>query len=337
MKLSELLKNPEIRRQLALYAAVTVLFAAGMAFLHPAAAALMLAAGALFCLLALLFHRKRYEALARLSDSVNRVLHHAETETIEASEEGELAILSSDIQKMALRLQEQAGQLREDKLRMSDAVADISHQLRTPLTSLNLTVSLLENPDVPPERRLKLTRDLKTSLARIDRLIEVLLKMAKLDAGAVTFRRERLSVSALVREAARPLMVPMELRGQALVVETGDTGFDGDRLWCAEALGNLLKNCMEHTPSGGTVTVRAEETALYTRITVRDNGEGFDPEDLHLLFNRFHKGKNALPGSIGIGLALAQAVIAAQDGTIKAENAPEGGAMFTVTFYKGVI
>ena len=132
-------------------------------------------------------------------------------------------------------------------------------------------------------------------------------------------------------------MVPMELRGQALVVETGDTGFDGDRLWCAEALGNLLKNCMEHTPSGGTVTVRAEETALYTRITVRDNGEGFDPEDLPLLFNRFHKGKNALPGSIGIGLALAQAVIAAQDGTIKAENAPEGGAMFTVTFYKGVI
>ena len=337
MKLSELLKNPEIRRQLALYAAVTVLFAAGMAFLHPAAAALMLAAGSLFCLLALLFHRKRYEALARLSDSVNRVLHHAETETIEASEEGELAILSSDIQKMALRLQEQAGQLREDKLRMSDAVADISHQLRTPLTSLNLTVSLLENPDVPPERRLKLTRDLKTSLGRIDRLIEALLKMAKLDAGAVTFRRERLSVSALVREAARPLMVPMELRGQALVVETGDTGFDGDRLWCAEALGNLLKNCMEHTPSGGTVTVRAEETALYTRITVRDNGEGFDPEDLPLLFNRFHKGKNALPGSIGIGLALAQAVIAAQDGTIKAENAPEGGAMFTVTFYKGVI
>ena len=337
MKLSELLKNPEIRRQLALYAAVTVLFAAGMAFLHPAAAALMLAAGALFSLLALLFHRKRYEALARLSDSVNRVLHHAETETIEASEEGELAILSSDIQKMALRLQEQAGQLREDKLRMSDAVADISHQLRTPLTSLNLTVSLLENPDVPPERRLKLTRDLKTSLARIDRLIEVLLKMAKLDAGAVTFRRERLSVSALVREAARPLMVPMELRGQTLVVETGDAGFDGDRLWCAEALGNLLKNCMEHTPSGGTVTVRAEEAALYTRITVRDNGEGFDPEDIPLLFNRFHKGKNALPGSIGIGLALAQAVIAAQDGTIKAENAPEGGAMFTVTFYKGVI
>ncbi len=337
MKLSELLKNPEIRRQLAAFAAVSVLFAAGMAFLHPAAALLMLAAGALFCLLTLLFHRKRYEALARLSDSVNRVLHRAETETIEASEEGELAILSSDIQKMALRLQEQAARLREDKLRMSDAIADISHQLRTPLTSLNLTVSLLEGPDVPPERRLKLTRDLKTSLNRIDRLIEALLKMARLDAGAVVFRKERLAVSSLLRDAARPLMVPMELRGQALVDETGNAGFDGDRLWCTEALGNLLKNCMEHTPAGGTVTVGAEETALFTRITVRDTGEGFDPEDLPLLFERFHKGKNALPGSIGIGLALAQAVIAAQDGTVRAENAPGGGAMFTVTFYKGVV
>lgn len=337
MKLSELLKNPEIRRQLAVFAAVSVLFAAGMAFLHPGAALMMLAAGALFCVLALLFQRKRYEALARLSDSVNRVLHHAETETIAASEEGDFAILTSDIQKMALRLQEQAARLREDKLRMSDAVADISHQLRTPLTSLNLTVSLLESPDMSPERRLKLTRDLKTSLDRIDRLIESLLKMAKLDAGAVEFRKERLSVSSLIRDAARPLMVPMELRDQRLVIEAGSAGFEGDRLWCTEAFGNLLKNCMEHTPAGGSVTVGAEETALYTRVTVRDTGEGFDPEDLPLLFNRFHKGKNALPGSIGIGLALAQAVITAQDGTIKAENAPDGGAMFTVTFYKGVI
>ena len=337
MKPSELLKNPEIRRQLAVYAAVTVLFAAVMAFLHPAAALLMLAAGLLFCMLSLLFHRKRYEAISRLSDSVNRVLHHAETETISASEEGELAILSSDIQKMALRLQEQASRLREDKLKMSDAVADISHQLRTPLTSLNLTVTLLEEQDVSPERRLKLTRDLKISLDRIDRLIEALLKMAKLDAGTVTFRKEALSVSSVIREAVRPLMVPMELREQTLVIDTGDAGFEGDRMWCAEALGNLLKNCMEHTPAGGTVTVHAEETALFTRITVRDTGEGFDPEDLPLLFERFHKGKNALPGSIGIGLALARAVIAAQDGTVRAENAPDGGAMFIVTFYKTVI
>lgn len=337
MGLSELLKNPEIRHQLAVYAAVTVLFAAVMAFLHPAAAVLMLAAGIVFCLLTLLFHRKKYEALSRLSDSVNRVLHHAETETISTSEEGELAILSSDIQKMALRLQEQAAQLREDKIRMSDAVADISHQLRTPLTSLTLTVSLLENPDITPERRLKLTRDLKTSLGRIERLIEALLKMAKLDAGAVSFLTERLSVAALIQEAARPLLVPMELRDQSLIVEVGSAGFDGDRLWCIEALGNLLKNCMEHTPEGGTVTVKAEETALFTRITVQDSGEGFDPEDLPLLFERFHKGRNALPGSIGIGLALAQAVITAQDGTVKAENSPEGGALFTVTFYKTVI
>ena len=337
MRLSELFKNPEIRRQLTVYALVTVLFAAVMAFLHPAAAVLMLVAGSLFCLLTLLFHRKRYEALARLSDSVNRVLHRSETETISASEEGELAILSSDIQKMALRLQEQASQLRKDKQKMSDAIADISHQLRTPLTSLNLTVSLLEDPDITPEHRLKLTRDLKTSLGRIDRLIEALLKMAKLDAGAVAFRKERLSVASLVREAARPLLVPMELREQALIVEAGDACFDGDRLWCTEALGNLLKNCMEHTPAGGTVTVRAEETPLFTRITVQDTGEGFDPEDLPLLFERFHKGRNALPGSIGIGLALAQAVISAQDGTVKAENAPEGGSLFTVSFYKTVI
>ena len=111
----------------------------------------------------------------------------------------------------------------------------------------------------------------------------------------------------------------------------------GDAEWTAEAIGNLFKNCMEHTPAGGTVTASAAETALYTEITVEDTGEGIDPDDLPHLFERYYKGKNATSESIGIGLALARSIVAAQNGTIAAQNRKDGGARFIVRFYKTVI
>ena len=128
----------------------------------------------------------------------------------------------------------------------------------------------------------------------------------------------------------------MELRDQQLIITCGNETFTGDLVWTAEALGNLLKNCMEHTPAGGTISVTAEETALYTAITVEDTGSGFDPADIPHLFERFYKGSNAAEGSYGIGLALARTIITAQNGTIQAMNG-SNGARFEVRFYKTVI
>ena len=238
---------------------------------------------------------------------------------------------------MTTRLQEQANQLSSDKQQLTEAIQDIFHQIRTPLTSMNLLVSMLGEEDLPYDRRLSMTHELRRQLERVQWLVETLLKLSKIDAGTAQFRSEPVSVAELIEKAAQPLRIPMELREQSLTIRATEEHFAGDLNWTAEALGNILKNCMEHTPVGGTITVTTEETALFTEIVVEDNGPGISKEDLPYLFDRFYKGEGSSDDSVGIGLALSRSIIAAQNGTIKAENVPTGGARFTIRFYKSVI
>lgn len=282
------------------------------------------------------FTAARLAEIRRLSDSLDRILHGMDTELICDSAEGELSVLQSEIRKMTVRLKESADRLSRDKLHLTDSIADISHQLRTPLTSMNIVVSMLAG-ESDDRRRLELTRSLKQMLMRIDWLIETLLKLSKIDAGAVRFDRSRVSVRELAERAAKPLEASLDVRSQRLEISVADEWFEGDLPWSAEALSNILKNCMEHTPQGGAIYVGACRRSIYTEITVRDEGGGIDPADLPNIFERFYKGKNSSDGSVGIGLALARSIIVSQNGTVKAENAPEGGALFTVRFYFGAV
>lgn len=282
----------------------------------------------------LLYQRNR--RLRKLSEDLDRLLHDGAPLPISEYREGELSILANQLQKVTLRLLESAEQSQRDKAQLADSLANISHQLRTPLTAMNLTATMLSDPNLTPQRRRELTSELKTLLRRTDDLVETLLKLSKLDAGTVTMARDSVAVRDVIRRAVQPLEVPMELRDQQLTVACGDETFTGDLVWTAEALGNLLKNCMEHTPVSGSISVTAAETALYTAITVEDTGSGFDPADIPHLFERFYKGSNAAEGSYGIGLALARTIITAQNGTIQAMNGAKG-ARFEVRFYKTVI
>lgn len=284
----------------------------------------------------LFFTLRRYGRIRRLGLDLDALLHNGTSLEIQDYAEGELEVLTSQLQKMTLRLTEAAETLQAEKLRLADSMADISHQLRTPLTAMNLTVPLLAAPDVTGERRQELTRELRRLLSRTDWLVDSLLKLSKLDAGTVELTKEQISVSQLVRRAAAPLAIPMELREQRLLVDVGDDAFTGDLVWTAEALGNILKNCMEHTPAGGTVIIRAQSTALYTQITVEDTGPGIDPRDLPHLFERFYKGAGASEDSFGIGLALARTIVTSQNGTLRAANTPTG-AQFILKFYHQVI
>lgn len=282
------------------------------------------------------FLKQRRERLRELSLQLDRLLHEGTPLPICDYAEGELSILASQLQKMTLRLLESAEQSKADKQALAQSLADISHQLRTPLTAMNLTAAMLREPGLRQERRTELTRELQNLLTRTEWLVESLLKLSKLDARTVELRRERVGVRELIDRAAGPLAIPMDVRNQSLVVKCGQEAFGCDPVWTAEALGNLLKNCMEHTPEGGTITVSAEQTALYTAITVEDTGPGFDPEDLPRLFERFYKGKNASENSYGIGLALARTIVTAQNGTIQAMNTGSG-AKFQVKFYCQVL
>ena len=293
--------------------------------------------GLLVCAAHLYFAQKRYRQMEALSQQLNRILHGQEKLLIEESVEGELAILQSEVRKMTVRLAEQADLLVADQLRLTEAIQDIFHQIRTPLTTMNLMVSMLGEEALPYDRRLGIMRALKKELARVQWLVETLLKLSKIDAGTAQFLKDRVSVAALIDQAASPLRIPMELREQTLTVQTAEAYFTGDLNWTAEALGNILKNCMEHTPAGGKITVTADETALFTELVIEDTGPGFVPDDLPHLFDRFYRGQGAADDSVGIGLALSRSVLAAQNGTVKAENAPLGGARFVIRFYKSVV
>ena len=328
-------RNREIRTECIIDAAATVVLGAAGFFVHPLAGALLLVLGGGLTALHLYLGRKRYAKIAALTDRIDRVLHAAEPTPIEGSDEGELAILSAEIEKMTVRLKEQNDCLLRDKRMLSDAIADLFHQMRTPLTSMNLLVTMLSEEDLPAEKRIRYLRELKQQLSRIQWMAETLLKLSKLDADAVRFQPEPTPVKDLVELAAEPLLIPMELKGITFTVEDGGAQVSADRAWTAEALSNILKNGLEHTPAGGTIRVTAEETPLFCRITVRDSGSGFSKEDRAHLFERFFRGSGAAENSVGIGLALAREIIANQNGTVTAHS--DNGACFIVTFYKSVV
>ncbi|MBR7010232.1 MAG: HAMP domain-containing histidine kinase [Oscillospiraceae bacterium] len=329
------LKNPELRKELLICGAAALALAALSLLISPLCALAVLGTGLVFTYFHVFFARRRYGQIAELSRSVDRVLH-GQDQLLEDNAEGELAILRSEISKMTLRLKESADRLQDEKQELTRALADVSHQLRTPLTSMNLTLSLLAEAD-EAEKRLRLTRELKRSLERIDWLVETLLKLSKLDAGVAVFAPEPIRAADLTGRALRPLRIPMELRGQRFSLEGGDTELRLDPAWTAEALGNLLKNCVEHTPEGGSIRVTARKTPIFTELTVCDSGPGIDPADLPHLFERFYRGKNADEHSVGIGLALARQIVTEQNGTLRASNSPEGGASFTMRFYVGAV
>ena len=331
-----LLRNRELQYGLAAYAVSGVVMVLIGFSASVVTGILVLLAWLAALSLFLLVENHRYQRLQKLSADLDRLLTCGKVLPISDYQEGELSVLANQIQKITLILKESEEVLQSDKKYLADSLADISHQLRTPLTAMNLAASMLHNPELSDKKRIELSGELRSLLSRTDWLVETLLKISKLDAGTVELSKKPVLVKELIVRAAEPLAIPMDLRNQQLTVQCGDEAFTGDLVWTTEALGNILKNCSEHTPIDGTITVTALETALYTQIEVQDTGSGFDPKDIPHLFERFYKGSNASESSYGIGLALARTIIAAQDGTVQAVNSGSG-ACFVIKFYKQVI
>ena len=297
----------------------------------------------LFLLLALVlvavhyyFSIKRYQQIAQLSLSLDKVLHGNAIQ-IDDQYEGELSILSDEISKMIIKLNEQTELLQKDKVRLTNAIADIFHQMRTPLTSINLSLTVLNDEHLSNDKALYYRRDIKKQLEKLQWLIETLLKMSKIDAKTAIFHRQELPAKDILTKAIEPFAIPMELKEQKCVLNCTNEKMFVDEQWTMEAFSNLIKNAMEHTPDGGTIQLNVSENPLYTEVILPDNGEGIPEEDIPYMFERFYKGKNAKPESVGIGLAFARMIITAQNGTISVKNHPDGGACFTVRFYKQII
>jgi len=328
--------NKELRLSLLILGCVAAAVSV-VGFLQSAAAGILV----LLCALAVIgvhlgITLFRYRKLRTLSGDLDKLLLSGTPLPIRAYSEGELSILANQIQKMTLRLTESTEALRADKAYLANSLADISHQLRTPLTAMSLTVTMLHDPALTGDKRMELCRELRKLLGSTQWLVESLLKLSKLDAGTVKLAADTVAVRELILRAAAPIAIAMDLRSQRLDIHCGEECFTGDLAWTAEALGNILKNCMEHTPEGGSITVTARQTALFTQITVEDTGPGFAEQDIPHLFERFYKGANGAEDSYGIGLALARTVITAQNGTVQAMNGTTG-ARFVIKFYKQII
>lgn len=306
----------------------------------PTAALWCLGAGAaavaFFCIASYWRHRQ----VRRLTVEVDEVLHGGRSLRISEYREGDLAALRNELEKMVNRLMRLGNQLAAEKSALADALADISHQIRTPLTAAELMIPAIERSTDEAERK-RLLRELEALLDRIAWLVATLLKIAKVDAGSFPMEQRPVTAAAVVDRALAPLAVALDIRGIALRRDTpASAAFAGDELWCAEAVENIVKNCMESTPEGGCITIVAAEDALALHLTVEDTGPGIDEADLPHLFERFYRGAGSdRREGFGLGLALAQALISAQGGTLRAANStdPDGsirGARFEIAFPK---
>lgn len=331
----KLFKNGEFVRLFVSAAGAGLLAFAVCLFFDVRAAMVCIALTAAVCLTICIDARRRYRRIAALSNDIDRMLSGERRADVTAYSEGELSILKNELEKLMALIDHQETVLKNDKRLLADSIADISHQIRTPLTSINLLLAALDSPDADEAKRAELLSELHRQIARIDRLVMSLLKLARLDADAVTMEQKTIPIEALMRDALEPVNIQMELREQRVDMDiSGCVACDPS--WTAEAISNVIKNCSEHM-GAGTLTIRAHENPLYSEIVIRDSGPGIAPEDLPHIFERFYKGRNSSGTGIGIGLALMRAIVVKQNGSVKAENAKEGGAKFTVRFYKSSV
>jgi len=333
-----MLRNREIQILLTVMLTISAAAIAVAAFISPAALALCVILSLLLIGSCLAFTRWRYQELEKLSVYLREISSGNDSLDVRDNQEGELSILKNDIYKVTLMLSEQRSLLQRDKMQLTDAISDISHQLKTPLTSMTVMADLLSSADLPPVKRMEFTHNIRIQLERIDWLVSSLLKLSKMDAKTIPFKKEPVLVKQLIQQALEPVLIPMDIKEQTVSINGDDNvSFIGDFNWTSEALINILKNGVEHTQEGGAIAISCTENALFTEIVIADNGKGIPKEDLPYIFKRFYKGKHASEGSIGIGLAMAHSIIASQGGVIDVMSDGENGTEFRIKLYKQVI
>ena len=319
----DFVRNKEVKRQIVVNGLLALFWCCICFIVDSKSLWIVLAAIVSVGIVSLFFTYQRYRKIAELSLLIDKLLHGDETISFGQFQEGELSVLHDEISKMTRRLIEQAEALKKEKGNLADALADISHQLKTPLTSLNILNASLCNEKMTDEERYELIRKQAMLLSRMEWLIATLLKISKLDAGTITLKPQEICLKDVVEKAIRPLEIAAELK---LTLDTD---------WTAEALGNVIKNCIEHSPEGSTIEIKAIERPLLTQVIIEDNGIGFQEKDIPHLFDRFYQGSGSAIGNAGLGLALAKTIIVNQGGVIQAKNRKSGGAEFEICFYRG--
>lgn len=284
--------------------------------------------------LLLLYQRKRQTGITKLQCYLEALHKEGYGLALKDNGEDELSVLRNEIYKLTIMLKEQACRSDAQKRALADSVADISHQLKTPLTSMTVLMdNLSEDRDMDPLTRQHFISEVTYQLTGMSWLVTTMLKLSRLDAGVVELERERIEISVLVAEAIQKVEVTAEWNDISFLLDIpSEAGVYADKRWTAEALANIIKNAVEHSPRGADVRIQAEENDVYSQIVIRDYGEGMTEEQQKKMFCRFYRGASVREDSVGIGLALAREIIEKQDGYVSVHSAMGKGTSIIIKF-----
>lgn len=277
--------------------------------------------------------QRRIEELQRYMERVSRGSYRLE---LEENADDELSGLRNEVYRLTVKLKESAALEQRRRQALADSVANISHQLKTPMTSMTVLLdNLMENEEMDPSTRHRFLSEISRQLTGMSWLIATMLKLSRLEAGVVELQRAHVEAGQLVEKCVVRLQTAAEWREVCMDVQLQPgASLVVDENWTVEALCNIVKNAIEHSPAGSSVQIAASENEIYTEIRVTDSGTGISREEREKLFQRFYRGSNAAEDSIGIGLALAKEVVEQQHGHIRVESQEGEGTVFFLKFMK---
>lgn len=254
---------------------------------------------------------------------------------IDDSTEDELSILKSEIYKTTIMLKEQADNSTLDKINLKDSLSNISHQLKTPLTSINIMLdNILDSEEMSEDVRTEFINNIKREISNINFLVAGILKLSRLDANVVNFMVEKVKVKDIINECIKNVSSLCDLKNISIDVTGNEMlKINCDFKWEVEAITNILKNCVEHSNNNSKIDIKYINNKMYTEITIKDYGKGISEKDVKHIFERFYKGSNSTSDSIGIGLSLSKSIIEQENGTINVNSKLNKGTIFTIRYY----
>lgn len=284
----------------------------------------------------LIFIKNQYRKINKIDKYMNKILNNDYSLDIRDYVEGDISTLKNDIYKMTIKLKEQTELSIKDKKYLEETLADISHQIKTPLTSMYVINDILSDNDLDKKSQIEFLNKNRNQLERIEWLVTTLLKISRLDSGMVTLKRDNINIEDLINKTIEPIKIMAEIKNISIKTDIETSNFYLDFNWTLEALTNILKNACEHTNNNGSIKIEVTENPLYLNIKIIDNGVGISESDKKHIFDRFYKGKTN-KDSIGIGLNMAKKIINLQNGEIECISKINEGTTFDIKFYKKVI
>ena len=287
-------------------------------------------------LIYLYYHNKDRRKINEITNYIKEINRKNYYLDILDNNEDELSLLKNELYKITIMLKEQTENLKKDKVNLKDSISDISHQLKTPLTSISILLDdIIENPNMNKKTKDEFLYSIRKEVNNIQTLVQNLLKLSKFDANVIEFKKEKINVLSLLNKAVDKIEIIRELKGILINIDCDDKTYsNGDFIWEVEALSNILKNSIEYSNNNSIIDIIVEDNHFYVKITISDYGIGMSELDLKNIFKRFYKGENSISSSVGIGLNLSKKIIEKDNGFIIASSVKNSGTTFEIKYMK---